>query len=45
LRTIFGEKLPSRSRGVSIATWPCSVINRFDVGPLRVFPVPPGGSW
>ena len=26
-------------------TRPCSVINVFGVDPLRVLPVPPGGSW
>ena len=42
--TIFGSKLPSRSRGASIPTCPCSLISVFGVVPLRVFPAPPGGS-
>jgi hypothetical protein len=44
LRTIFGSKLPLRSRGVSISTGPLSVTSVFGVEPLRVFPAPPGGS-
>src|SRR5579862_8421206 len=43
--TILGSKLPSRSRGASSATLPCSVISVFGVVPFLVFPVPPGGSW
>ena len=38
------SKLPSRSRGASIPTWPCSVISVLGLVPLRVFPAPPGGS-
>jgi hypothetical protein len=45
LRTIFGWKLPSLSRGASIATCPCSVINIFGLVPFLVLPAPPGGSW
>ncbi len=44
LRTICGSKLPLRSRGVLIATSPCSVTSVFGVVPLRVFPVPPSDS-
>jgi len=43
-RSALGAKLPSRSRGASIATFPCSVINVFGDVPLRVFPAPPSGS-
>ena len=42
--TICGEKLPSRSRGASIGTFPCSQINVFGVVPLRWLAAPPGGS-
>jgi hypothetical protein len=42
--TICGSKLPFRSLGVSIRTDPCSVASVFGVEPLRVLPVPPGGS-
>ena len=38
LLTIFGSKLPSRSRGASISTFPCSVISVFGVVPLRWVP-------
>jgi hypothetical protein len=31
--------------GASIRTGPCSVASVFGVEPLRVLPVPPGGSW
>src|SRR3954465_1138490 len=43
--TICGAKLPSRSRGASIRTWPCWVASVFGVIALRVFPAPPGGGW
>jgi hypothetical protein len=45
LRTILGSKLPSLSVGVLTWAGPCSVQSVLDVEPLRVFPVPPGGSW
>ena len=44
LPTICGSKLPSRSRGASIGTFPWSVISVFDVVPLRWLAAPPGGS-
>src|SRR5438067_6979611 len=42
--TLF-RSLPLRSRGVRTSTGPCSVASVFGVEPLRVLPVPPGGSW
>ncbi len=44
LRMIFGSKLPSRSRGASIWTVPCSQVSVFGEVPLRWFPAPLGGS-
>ena len=44
LRTILGSNVPSRSRGASIATCPCSPTSVLGLVPLRVFPAPPGGS-
>ena len=38
--TSLGSKLLSRSRGVRIATGPCSLTSVFGVEPLRVFPAP-----
>ena len=34
LRTIFGRKLPSRSRGASISTFPCSQVSVFGDRPV-----------
>jgi hypothetical protein len=45
LRTICGSNVPFRSRGVRTSTGPCSVASVFAVEPLRVLPLPPGGSW
>src|ERR1700750_246643 len=42
LRTIFGWKLPSLSRGASNGTLPCSVISVFGLVPLRLVAAPPG---
>jgi hypothetical protein len=44
LPTICGSKLPSRSRGASIAIFPWSVISVFGVVPFLVLPAPPDGS-
>jgi hypothetical protein len=44
LRTIRGSNVPLRSRGVPIRTGPCSVASVFSVPPVRVLPLPPGGS-
>lgn len=44
LRTSFGSKLPSHSRGVVTSGGPCSVPSDLGVEPFRVMPVLPGGS-
>jgi len=44
LGTIFGSKLPLRSRGRSMRTSPQSVRIVFGVVPLRALPAPPGGA-
>ena len=44
-RTIFGSKLPARSRGTASSTAPTSVSSVLPVEPLRLFPDPrPAGS-
>ncbi len=43
--TIWGSKVPRRSRGASILTGPCSVCKVLGVVPLRALPAPPGGAW
>ena len=42
--TIFGRKLPSRSRGASIGDLAVLGDQRLGARPVALFPAPPGGS-